>query len=684
VSGRRFIYSLLALLAMGGASYLALLGLDSLPNELEPGDTTGAEGLWHLALDVGAAVLAIIVGLLLLFVVLVLLAAVLLRLPGLAWLSRWIARQRCEPDFYQSRWGRFWRRPARALVAIVDSLVGYELIVDDFHPLAGGAGAAANGSSASSAQSSSSSGGDLATDAAMVTAAVRAALGASGLPPAPGGVDFVKARRTEGSALNAISDAIKEVPEVKWLAPLLRLVGTVLPRQTLVVHGDVFPAGQRGRGLALALAQSGGGVSVTERLWEQTYDPRVGSAAGPGTPESRAEGLHRLGVAAAAWVVYQVLDAEGTRGEKELLGTKDWHSYAYFRAGLECHEGGHVDQAQALYTRALERDPNNLAAVLNLAVLTARNGVGANGGPQAANLERAIDRLAALKEHLARRQRLEYKPGSDGASRLLGRDPLWYQATYQLVSARLHRATAASLNRKPAEKELARAWKEGLELTTALETTLDQLQRNPWPKHRARQLTDVLERVEDPSLVLLASVALERRAEPVQIPPTQGTTSRAALLSCLRDADPNRESAETEDRANEAVALDEYIVETYLGREKRPTMSYRARYNLACYHSRRAASLAADSRRKSWKQRKKLRRRRDQEAERALYELRFGIEAANLIVWAEQDPSLAWLRKQRGSEVNAILDSYGPRSGEHSDPSPGARGFTAAGNGSGG
>jgi hypothetical protein len=617
---------------------------DALPNDLTPEHANGAEPVWSLVLDFGTYLLAIIGGLVLGAIALLLVAAVVFRLPGLGALAQWIARQGWgEQDFAQWSLMRPARWIARELVAAFNWLVGYDLVVEDFAPHDGTGGS-------STAKTNDVGQSDLIEQAGTLTAAVRATLGASGLPPSPGGVDYVKASGGEGSVLNAVSDAMKEVQELKWLAPLLRLGRLLLPRQTFSIHGHLLPPGERGRGLAVAVAERGGVVS-TATLWERTYDPVLGrqTVAAPKDPEALAEALYRLGVGAAAWSVYQVLDARGDTRKQALLGANNWHSYAYFRAGLECQEGRRSDKAQALYVRALERDAANRAAVFNLAVLNARDTEGSSGRPVQEKFEQTTERLNWVRTLVKRQEeeRLKRRSGAKAAENdglLLLRDPLWYQAGYQLIAAHLEKGATG--------QELERAWREALELTIDLERALRELSKTAWPKRKAIDLKEVLTRVEGPMLVLLASVALARGKGGPDGKLRRNEPSREELLGRLHEELGRTKEVEAVRRSEPGgiPPIAAYVVDTYFNPEgeNRTRLSYRARYNLACYYTRRA-SLA---------KKRKDRAVRDECAENALYELRFGIEAGNLADWATNDRSLEWLRKKRRSEFHRVVAPY--------------------------
>jgi hypothetical protein len=653
VPGRRLLYSFLALLAAGFSSYLVVLGLDpgALPNDLTPEHASGAEGVWSLVLDFGAYLLAIIGGLVLGAVALLLVAAVVFRLPGLGALAKWIARQGWgEPEFAQRPWMRPLRWIARELVAAFNWLVGYDLVVEDFAPHLGSAGGSTTAKTDDADDADGGGASDLREQADTVTAAVRATLGASGLPPGPGGVDYVKASGGEGSVLNAISDAMKEVQELKWLAPLVRLGRMVLPRQTFSIHGHLLPAGERGRGLALAVAERGGVVG-TATLWERTYDPALGGPTQVASrrPETLAEALYRLGVGAAAWSVYRVLDTRKETRKRALLGTDNWHSYAYFRAGLECQEGRRSDKAQALYVRALERDAENRAAMFNLAVLNARDTEGKSGELAQEKFEQAIERLRRVRglierEEERRSKRREVNGAEKDCRLLLLRDPLWYQAGYHLVAARLEKGAVPP--------ELEQGWREALELTIDLERALRELKKTSWPKRKAIDLNDVLTRVEGPMLILLASLALARGKGEPECKVRRDEPSPEKLLGRLQEELGRIKEVEAgaSSEPGGVPAIAAYIIDTYFHPkgENRARLSYRARYNLACYYARRA-SLA---------KKRKDRALRNQCAEKALFELRFGIEAGSLAEWATKDRSLEWLRKNRGSEFRQIVAPY--------------------------
>lgn len=170
---------------------------------------------------------------------------------------------------------------------------------------------------------------------------------------------------------------------------------------------------------------------------------------------------------------------------KKTLGSLEWLSYAYFRAGVECQESRRSDKAIALYARALERDPDNRIALFNRAVLTATADSGQR--PRESGLHtfdgdraKAADALVALE----RVQKL-----ADGSDELR-REPLWYQAGYQ--------RTAAALNVPTWTDE--RLYQHALDLVWQLEKGLEALEaRRQWPEIKA--WVEDLERVERPASI---------------------------------------------------------------------------------------------------------------------------------------------------------------------------------------
>lgn len=639
----RHTISLVSLVALGAASFLGLWGLGLF--DLRFGGLGSEDDLLRVARDAGLVLAATFAALSLSFAVLSVVLALVLRLPFVAAGGRRLARKRVDqPELDDGRLARGWCRLVRELGFAAHWLVGYDLVVEDFAPT-GAASAAAQVVAVGTASGEvvpADPYGQLSSEASTVAAAVRATLGDSGLPTAPGGVDFVRGASGAGPVLDAVSDAMRELPQMKWLAPLLRLGRTIMPREAYVLHGELMPTGSRGHGLVLVLAERGAGVIQSDTLLEQTFDPALGRRTAPDQP-AQVDALYRLGAGAAAWTLCHLLEIRNENDALDKLGTRDWHSYAYFRTGVLCHEAGHPEKGQALYARALERDPENQLALFNLASIDAAN-VGRDGQStlrSGAAIAR-FERLGALIDE--QQAKKDWKRP----------DPLWFQTAYKLGASRLEQVTKEHEDGSDLadDPQIEQAYADVRTMLIAVETELDEL-----PGLRPRSIAEarrgVLKRVEEPSLVLLADLALaRRRGDPELTPERSDEKPRKQLIACLCAA--ARKEAKVP-RGN-VPWLAEFIVDRYLGdadehkrRSRRARLSYRARYNLACYYTRVASMTdpsKADDRRKA--------------TAFALEELGYGVEAGSLAEWATRDPALRWLRHHDKAGFENVVVPYLP------------------------
>jgi tetratricopeptide (TPR) repeat protein len=186
-------------------------------------------------------------------------------------------------------------------------------------------------------------------------------------------------------------------------------------------------------------------------------------------------------MAAAAWLVFRIGELRGSAQRLKMLGCSNWNSYALFRAGVECQRSGELQRATALYARAVDADPSNNAARLNLGVIEVLNG----------DVDTAISRLESV-EARARHDETNTDPDT-----ILNRSSLWYQAAYNLAAARLSKA----------DPDGSAAYAAALNLAIAIEMAREQLDKHKKPKPAARALGDFLAHIRAPAFAVLADAA---------------------------------------------------------------------------------------------------------------------------------------------------------------------------------
>lgn len=510
-------------------------------------------------------------------------------------------------------------------------------------------------------------------DAASFAAVVQDALGSSSAA-VDAGVD-VMVPSTESDVLADIADSVKDLPHGKVAQALLNIGRKTLPRDAFFLKGHLLPPADRGAGLTLALSTRRGRVRSTTTLWEKTYT--VGSAPaasgvggitsrtnardGDAAPKESDKGAnpfpYELALAGAAWAEYRI--SEHRRDPRlELLGTRDWQSYAYLQTGLAKERTAGSVAAQPLFARAVDQDATNVVAALNLAISEIRE----------KDFDRAIARLVKIRVTADTQ-------GCRSGSKILGLEPTWFTASYQLAAAQLmrYRQEVSDGGTKQSLIEIRRTARELCQATEAglseLATRLNGCQREGppgqfwrwalrlWPlsktdegkeearadtcaaraaddtllKQRLERWDRFLRRVEGPSLVLLASVQL----------PEDGSTSTA---TSTRDMDRAGLISAWESAAERSRGPSPDEIIGYLRREV--DLDSRTHYNLACYYAERG----------------KQNEEPKVEYDKALEELRYAVEPAELVEWSESDPSLEPLRKDREPEFEAVIGKVRPKS----------------------
>jgi tetratricopeptide (TPR) repeat protein len=182
-----------------------------------------------------------------------------------------------------------------------------------------------------------------------------------------------------------LATAVGGIAEVSQLQLVVALLGLLDRggRGRLAVGGALLPPGDEGPGIALALHQRNG-VRARTALWDTevaSWMPGSGTAPPPppvgpdGEATSDAENdggarpYYRLAIPAASWVQYAAARALKVPAGRLTVSAE---SFALVASGLEFHRDGKFADATEAYVRALVFDPDNVAALVNLALLLAR------------------------------------------------------------------------------------------------------------------------------------------------------------------------------------------------------------------------------------------------------------------------------------------------------------------------
>lgn len=163
------------------------------------------------------------------------------------------------------------------------------------------------------------------------------------------------------------SDLGSTAPLIKFAASALRWIQ---PSRLVNVSGVLHPTGPRGVGLTL-IAAEGKSVSGSVTIWQQEFEPdfvRITPAVGE-EAKTPSVAYDVLLPPAATWLRAHIRREYGKSEPGGNLET-DWQALALFDAGLRAsQQKDREDAARALYLGALNRDPHNLDAQLNLALL---------------------------------------------------------------------------------------------------------------------------------------------------------------------------------------------------------------------------------------------------------------------------------------------------------------------------
>jgi tetratricopeptide (TPR) repeat protein len=214
--------------------------------------------------------------------------------------------------------------------------------------------------------------------------------------------------------------------DIKGVSPQIMIISNliewILPSNVITVSGYLEKPGNRGAGLTLSMVKSQtGDILGNITIWQKDYDPKVTQSS---VKDNDPVPYYSLVEPAAIWALFQ-LNAPSKiirgifcriyYGIKKLfrkvedpdkftpLGTDDWQSYAYLRAGARWRLESQDDKARLMFLNVRNRYEN--AALFNLGVLYT----------EAGEYERALEQLERVKK--------DTNPNTI----------LWYNAEYYLA-----------------------------------------------------------------------------------------------------------------------------------------------------------------------------------------------------------------------------------------------------------
>lgn len=266
-----------------------------------------------------------------------------------------------------------------------------------------------------------------------------------------------------------------------------------LALRTWILSGTVREFNEHdGAGLSLAIKNRRGRVVDRVTVWQRQFMP-----GGAPKEEEKQNAYHELTGPGAAWTVF-------TRGQKrhadfEIFGSTDWRSFALFASGVAAEQRGDKAEARALYWMALDQDPGNDGARLNLAdeYIT---------GPElwTSDPDGRRDQMLGWLTEIRQRRSVEDQDQDQS-------DLLWYKVAYLEAvghfwkADRLFDGPTADPDAKA--REVAAGLSVAIDLCRRMEKRLTK-RRLVWGRSRDRKVRRFLAEMEASNLALLASFLL--------------------------------------------------------------------------------------------------------------------------------------------------------------------------------
>lgn len=453
------------------------------------------------------------------------------------------------------------------------------------------------------------------------------------------------------------SDDVSEVvlsasapPQLEYLTWVMALLRPLAPKDRVTLRLTVQPEGRQGLGLTATLVGGHKGRTINATtLWEAEMG--LGGIATDEPLLGERERYQLLVAPLAAWAYFTLADL--TQRDEQLVGTRNWRSYGLFTLGCRLYKT-HRQRGQRLLRDAIDADPSNLGAQLNILLLEFDSRRTAAGKEQ-------LERLLFEVEELPNKKLCSWTVAND--RRDYWYDPTWYRTMYSLTAVYTHMvsAEANSRDRRPTADQTKRLREKGaavaLELIGACRTALGDLlgpdgQPEPARKIRGRkrrlryrrrqELALFLGQMLPSSVLLLVNLRLLDRSKPVVAALSPGSEDRAA-------GPPDHRRREWNRRSRVLGAIDPRSVHALgcptnaelLGAiDPVEFLPARARYNVACVHSEVAQYL--DPTQPDYDDQAKMSR------EVALQELEKGLDHDSA-QWAREDPALWEVRRNHAT-----------------------------------
>jgi hypothetical protein len=296
-------------------------------------------------------------------------------------------------------------------------------------------------------------------------------------------------------------------PPASIIAGLVSYLGQLITRNVRVVVVTLRPDDPfRGLGITVAVQKARKQPVNEMTLWERDFGLLELT---PDASTKDAGGRYqRLMLPAATWAAYQKDLGFKTRKieegkQKAPLDTKNWRSYAHFAVGAVAQRQANDKLAQRQYSLALDLDPKNQGARLNLATLN----LGPYAEPPTAEDKKRLEWAIKLLEPVA-------LDSSDDTP-----DEMWYRGRYMQALAYTYAGEFAEAagNAHKAAADFGQAEARASKLSEALKAGRGGAD--------LKELRDSLDR---PTALLQASILLDSD-KPVDDPkPLDGEQESAA------------------------------------------------------------------------------------------------------------------------------------------------------------
>ncbi len=297
---------------------------------------------------------------------------------------------------------------------------------------------------------------------------------------------------------------LKIPASIKLATPQLNIISDLIewafPQKVIALSGYLQKTAGQGAGLTLSLVEKWtGNIVANNTIWQKDYDPIMTPSENDKDPMP----FYRFADLVATWTLFQLYASYGggfltktrryirtffklSTPSKEfvLLGTKDWQSYAYFKAGVSWSLEGKKDKAKQLYLEALSRDMNNYGALFNLGVMDMESG----------EYDKAVERLM-----MARNSAEQEKMNK------LHSAPVWYSAMYQLAASYQYKVIKAEEEPEKANRELAKAEETAKELVAEIKAGI-----NAFQKDENKALKRYLESFKPMAVILYAGILVHK------------------------------------------------------------------------------------------------------------------------------------------------------------------------------